>query len=162
MTEYVSNTYYLYGIITSLTGVSSPPSRCRITNYRYPPEVKSYLITVGSGTGTPETMLKSFLPLWSSITRRSHTWGLVPTPPLASLGWYFPTTLWQLCRTPTLGMITPGGGFFLPYNLPWSLLISVCTIMLLRCINPTPTPLHKLRVAHLGWQGNFHLGAIFP
>ena len=63
-------------------------------------------------------MLKVPLLLWSSITRRIHAWDWVQTPHLAPLGWSYPGPLWQLRQTPTLGVLTPRGGFVCTLQTP--------------------------------------------
>ena len=93
---------------TLLNGGVNPLSRYRNTNAIYFPEGTSHFSTVRGGTGIPETILKAFLSLWSSITIRRHAWGWVPTPPHAFIGWYYPRTLFQ---TPTIGALTPRSWF---------------------------------------------------
>ena len=116
----------------------NPPYNFRNTNYRYSPERTSHLVTARAGTGIPEKIINASPPLWSSIARRRHTWVCVPTPQLTSLGWYYPRPLWIFLWTPTIDVITPGGGFV--HTLQPSLLVQSLSLSL--SLRTIPVPLH--------------------
>ena len=62
-----------------------------------------------------------------------------------------PQSHFRLRRNPNLDLVTSGGGCFCTFQKPWSLLLSIGPIILLCCVDLTPTSLNNLIVVHLGW-----------